>query len=252
MIDFSSLFHQSSKDHRQGGAVHIPKDQSEWPAAWRTVYYKTYPRLKRIVLPEVENTADFYDLIKKRKSQRNFDRAPVDLSKLSTILKNSCGVTHNWSAGQSRAQPSGGGRFPIEIYPIVLRGSAELPSGVYHYGVRDHALDVLWERGFSDEDVARLFTYEWARDASFFLVMTGVFYRNQMKYGERGYRYVLLEAGHIGQNVYLNAAALDVKCCALGGTFDVNLEKLMDIDGITESVVYALALGLVDNFRSRQ
>ena len=73
--------------------------------------------------------------------------------------------------------------------------------------------------------------------------MTAVFSRNQMKYGERGYRYVLLEAGHIGQNMYLNAAALSLKCCALGGTIDSKLEKFLDIDGITESVVYAVAFG---------
>jgi SagB-type dehydrogenase family enzyme len=73
--------------------------------------------------------------------------------------------------------------------------------------------------------------------------MTDVFWRNQNKYGERGYRYILLEAGHIGQNIYLVSEALGLKCCALGGTRDENLEELVDIDGVTESVVYALAVG---------
>ncbi len=243
MIDFSSFFHQSSKDHRQEGAINIPKDSTDWPAEWKTVFYKTYPRFEKIVLPETKHSADFYDLLRKRRSQRDFIRTAIDIEAISTILKNSCGVINTGKEGHSRAQASGGARFPIEVYPIVLRGTEKLPSGLYHYGVRDHVLDTLWRRTFTDEDIAQLFTYEWVQNASVVFVMTAVFSRNQMKYGERGYRYVLLEAGHIGQNMYLNAAALSLKCCALGGTIDSKLEKFLDIDGITESVVYAVAFG---------
>ena len=73
--------------------------------------------------------------------------------------------------------------------------------------------------------------------------MTSQFERTQMKYGERGYRYILLEAGHIGQNICLVSETLGLKCCALGGTMDKNLEELLDIDGETESVVYGFAIG---------
>lgn len=243
MIDFSKLFHQSSKDHTQGGAVRIPEKLKDWPQEWKTTYYKTYPRFKKIELPEVERSADFFSLVKKRKSERDFRKLPVDIEALSTLLQYSCGVTKTGTNGHSRAQASGGGRFPIEIYPIVFRGSEALRSGLYHYNVREHALDVLWQRPFADEQIKELFTYEWVQDASAVILMTAVFYRNQMKYGERGYRYILLEAGHIGQNIYLNAAALGLKCCALGGTRDENLEKLLGIDGVAESVVYAVALG---------
>lgn len=76
-----------------------------------------------------------------------------------------------------------------------------------------------------------------------FFLMTAVFHRNQVKYGERGYRYILIETGHIGQNLYLVSEAAGIKCRALGGTRDENIEKLLDIDGIGESVVYAVAVG---------
>jgi SagB-type dehydrogenase family enzyme len=242
MIDFSKLFHQSSKDHTQGG-LYPPKDFSEWPEEWKKFYYKDYPRLQKITLPKTSLNADFYTLIKNRKSERDFSKNPATIEQLSTLLQYSCGITHNSKGMQSRAQPSGGARFPLEVYPIVFRDSSDVPSGLYHYNVREHALDSLWRRSFSEEEIGELFTYPWARSASFALVITGVFYRTQMKYGERGYRYILIEAGHIGQNVYLNAGALGLKCCALAGTQDQNLEKLLDIDGVSESVVYALALG---------
>lgn len=243
MIDFSKLFHHSSKDHTQGGAVRIPKDSADWPEAWKTTYYKAYPRFKKIELPETEVAADFYSLVKKRKSERDFRKLPMDINALSTLLKYSCGITRTWETGNSRAQASGGARFPIEVYPLIFRGSEALRSGIYYYNVRDHALDVMWERPFDATQIGELFTYEWMQNATAVILMTAVFHRNQMKYGERGYRYTLLEAGHIGQNIYLNAGALGLKCCALGGTRDENLEKLLDIDGVAESVVYAVALG---------
>ena len=243
MIDFSKLFHQSSKDLRQGGAVNIPSDSEKWPKEWKTIYYKAYPRFRKIPLLDTPPQKDFYELVRNRKSERDFTGRVIPLDALSTLLKYSCGITHMDEKKQSRAQASGGARFALEVYPLIFRGTADVPSGVYHYNVREHALDVLEEKEFSAETISELITYEFARTASMALIITAIFHRNQMKYGERGYRYMMLEAGHIGQNVYLNAAALGLKCCALGGTRDENIERLLGIDGITESVMYALVLG---------
>lgn len=247
--DFSKVFHQSSKDHIKGAKGEVPRIHlypKEWPEEWKTTYYKAYPRLPKIDLDNSPPQADFFDLVRKRQSRRDFTRAPITEQELSLLLKYSCGNTRPMELEPGRfrrAQPSGGARFPVELYPIVFRPSEDLKAGLYHYNVKAHALDVLWEREFRDEEIGELFTYPFVRDAAVGLVMTAVFGRVQNKYGERGYRYVLLEAGHIGQNVYLVSEALGLKCCALTGTWDENLEKLIDIDGITESVVYALAVG---------
>ncbi len=88
---------------------------------------------------------------------------------------------------------------------------------MYHYDVKEHALDVLWQRSFTKADIANLFVYDWIGEASCALLMTAVFWRNQVKYGQRGYRYVLLEAGHIGENGYLTAEALGGGGCGMGG-----------------------------------
>jgi len=163
--------------------------------------------------------------------------------RLSTLLKYACGIVSEAGAGHHRAQPSGGGRYPIEVYPVVFAGSSEIPSVFYHYGVKRHELDVLWQRAFTKEDIAAFFTYPWAQDATLGLFLTAVFNRNQMKYGERGYRQILIEAGEIVQNIYLVSTALGLQCCAIDGVREPDIEKLLDVDGITESVVVSLVLG---------
>jgi SagB-type dehydrogenase family enzyme len=91
--------------------------------------------------------------------------------------------------------------------------------------------------------MGELFAYSWVQDASVALILTGVFSRTRVKYGQRGYRYTMLEAGHIGQNVYLVSEALGLKCRGMGGSYDIALEQLLGIDGENESVLYTLILG---------
>lgn len=256
-IDYSKIFHQSSKILAKN-RVSASEKYEDWPEEWKTTYYKAYPRLPKIDLTEdspstealsrteaiIKEDAVFFNLIKKRQSRRNFNDQPINKKELSLLLKYSCGNTSPMEHGRyHRAQPSGGARFPIEVYPIVFRSSEDLKTGLYHYNVKDHKLDVLWDRKFNDKEIDELFTYDWVKNAAVAIIMTAVFWRNQNKYGERGYRMILQESGHIGQNIYLVSEALGLKCCALSGTVDDNLEKLIDIDGITESIVYALALG---------
>jgi len=241
--DFSGIFHQSSKNLLKGHP-YIPEDSHEWPEEWCTTYYKTYPRMPQVPLSDERLSADFFELVSRRSSKRDFSKTPIDFTELSTLLKYSCGITGKLDHGHNRrAQPSGGARFPIEVYPLLFRSNDKLASGLYHYNVKDHALDVLLERQFSDKDIHSFFTYPWVKDASAALILTAIFWRTQNKYGERGYRYILLEAGHIAQNVYLVAEALGLRCCALAGTRDEKIEELLDIDGITESLVYAVVLG---------
>lgn len=237
-LDFSNLFHQSSKEHARN-----PIDSSQWPDAWKTIYYKEYPSFKKIALSDVPPEKDLFSAIISRKSGRNYSEEPITKDELSVLLKYSCGEINDMDGKVRRAQASAGARFPIEIYPIVFRGTEDLPSGLYHYNVREHSLDVLWKKNFTKEEIGKIFTYEWIQDAALGIVMTAVFERTQSKYKERGYRCILLEAGHIGQNLYLVSDALGLECCALSGTRDESMEEFIDIDGVTESVVYGFSFG---------
>lgn len=237
--NFSKVYHLLSK--RVGG-THSPEN---FHKEWLTTYYKRYSRLPQIPLGDIiSDHADFFTLVKERKSRREYTNTPLFKAELSTLLRYSCGITGYLDENRAgRAQPSGGARFPIEVYPLIFRGNNDIQSGLYHYNVQDHALESLWEKDFTEEEIDKLFSYSWVKQASLVIVMTAIFWRNQNKYGGRGYRMVLQESGHIAQNIYLASGALGLGCCALAGTRDEALEDLLDIDGNTESLVYAVAIG---------
>lgn len=239
------IFHQATKKHKP-----IPKDLSQWPKAWTIVSRKEYPRLKKIPLLSDENDGepalakrDILALLHGRRSFREFSDKSIGLRELSSLLKHSIGIVGVRADGKdAHSYPSGGGRYPIETYVLILRDGEGLSCGLYHYDVKSHSLSVL-SSDIRAEETDSLFNYPWVKNASLVLFHTAFFERTQMKYGDRGYRYILIEAGHIGQNICLMAQALGLKTCALAGTVDQKVEELLDIDGISESLIYAISVG---------
>lgn len=248
-------YHISDFFHRSARNDGMPPDRGEWPAEWTRVYFKSYPRLPRLDLtPYLGELAQcmLADALRKRRSARDFSGVPFTLERISNLLYYAAGIQdvaehrrkHDWDSSR-RFYPSAGSRYPLEIYPLVLRGDGELKGGLYHYDVKDHALEVLWEKDFlKDKTLEGAFVHPHMLDASVILFMTAVFWRTQMKYQEEGYRFVLQEAGHLGQNLYLVSEALGLGCSAIGGYTDTDrIERLLDVDGVTESSVYAFAIG---------
>jgi SagB-type dehydrogenase family enzyme len=243
-MQFWDLYHHSSKDRAKGHPP-IPADSSQWPEEWKRISYKTYPRLPRIPLERESLSADLGQALFSRASRRKFTGEPLGKKELSSLLLYSCGISQKSDLGFARrTYPSGGARFPLEVYLVLFKGSDDVPAGLYHYDVANHQLEVLLQRSFSREDIQALcIDKEWKYDCAGMFVMTGIFARTLNKYGERGYRYVLQETGHVGQNLYLTAEALKLNCCAIGSAEDTAIEELLDIDGKTESVIYSLAIG---------
>ncbi len=222
--------------------MHIPQDNSLWPESWKTVTYKILERAKRIVLERhIPHTADFYTIAAGRTSPSAFAPGSLTLEQLSHLLQLSYGEK-NKDAVARRPVPSGGARYPLEMY-VLAWDVQGLEPGVYHYNIKEHALEHLFWKDFSKADIMRYVSYPWVETGGALLVMTGIFARSTQKYGSRGYRYTLLEAGHVGQMIYLNAKYLGFNARALAGTNDLALEDLLDINGSEESVVYAIGLG---------
>ena len=73
--------------------------------------------------------------------------------------------------------------------------------------------------------------------------MSAVLYRTRIKYEERGYRFILMECGHIAQNLYLISEAMKLKCCSIGGFVDEKFNNLLDLQGQSEKTMYLVAIG---------
>jgi SagB-type dehydrogenase family enzyme len=237
---FSFVYHENSKIVRR----EIPSDDSLWPKEWKTVYYKVYPRFEKIPLPKGSIELPLQDALHNRRSDRAFEGRGVSLQNLGLLLQHSLGIRNHPQAGVSRTHPSGGGRYPIETYVCVFKAGEGLKRGVYHYDVKDHTLTMLPGEVPEIGGEQRFFNYEFSQRASVGLMFTAIFERTYMKYGERSYRFILLEAGHISQNVYLVSQALKLRCTAMGGARggDDSVEKILDIDGYSESLVHIMLL----------
>lgn len=90
--------------------------------------------------------------------------------------------------------------------------------------------------------MAKITGQDWVKKSSAVLIISAIYKRTEIKYGSRGFRYVLLEAGHVGQNIYLIASALKLKCCVIGGYLDKEINALLDLDPDQEIVLYLIAL----------
>jgi len=236
-------YHALSKDISMGGRVNIPRDMEEWPKSWKTVEYKHYKRCPSVPLLPLEQCRlvnPLTDTLFSRKSNRDFEeRGYVMTHKvLSTFIANTISKTK----GNYRIYPSGGARYPLEFY-FFLKRSSDMALGIYHYNVEDHALTLL--KGIEHIDLSSrpIHGYEWANHTAVDVFISAIFERNFRKYGERGYRYVMLEAGHVSQNFYLVSTALGLSSTAVAGVLDINVEDMLYLDGKYESLVHTFLLG---------
>ncbi len=127
---------------------------------------------------------------------------------------------------------------------MILR-KGEVRPGLYHYNVKKHALETLLEGNFN-KYLNYLYKQDIAKGVSMLIVVTSIPIRTAIKYPTQWQRFILLEAGHLGQNVYLVSEAMDIGCCAIGGWDDTSINKLLDIDGKYESIAHLIAVGKIN------
>jgi SagB-type dehydrogenase family enzyme len=185
------------------------------------------------------------DAILKRRSRSEFGPEPLALAELATLLQLSAGITGRIDGHAHtvhlRASPSAGALYPIELY-VNAQNVSGLDPGTYHFAPFPCGLELVGE-GDPCERLARLTHTPQLEAAACVLALTGVPARARIKYGERAYRFLLLEAGHIAQNLLLTATALDLASLPIGGFVDAELDDLLGIDGVEEISLYVIAAG---------
>jgi SagB-type dehydrogenase family enzyme len=181
------------------------------------------------------------DALRRRHSDAPHALRPLRLSHLSAVLDAAYRASPRPPGLLRRPVPSGGALYPLELYVAALAVDGVLPA-VAHYHPARHSLELLRPVRRS-EVAAAVVDPKVVEHGAALLVVTGMFWRARFKYGLRGYRFALLEAGHVAQNVLLAAAALRLPALPLGGFYDRRVEELVGADGLDEAAVYAIVLG---------
>ncbi len=205
--------------------------------------YKNYPKAKVTKLPEPDYQGmPLEEAIGKRRSIRNYSGKPVNLFQLSRLLFSAQGITGKIYNKHLRTAPSAGALYPFEIY-VIANNVEDLPQGIYHYAVLNHTLELIEAGDFRKEITSAGLKQEMLGDADITFVLSAIFDRVRYKYGERGFRYAYIEAGHISQNIYLQAVSLGLGSVSVGAFLDSKVNNLIDVDGEKEAVIYLHAVG---------
>lgn len=247
-FSLAELYHQNTRLVRSVSASHtLTDDELSWGTQGKAI--KPYAFAHRIALPHTDPALErnLFEAITSRHSVRQWDARAVTIEQLAALLRYGAGIVRQSPTedqpAYARAAPSGGARYPLEIYPIVLRVQ-DVPVGVYHYNYLRHALDVLHQSESTLTNLLPGALYpEAVSGTAVVFFLTAVWERTCSKYADRGYRYTLLEAGHIAQNICLVARSLGLGTLCLAGWFEDAVEDVLGIDGLAESMVYSVLAG---------
>ncbi len=189
-------------------------------------------------VPKADSGVSVEKALRERRSVREFKRTPLALNELSQLVWAAQGIS---GPAGLRTAPSAGALYPLELY--VLAGKVEgLAAGIYKYNPRGHELMRIVEgdkrHGLSEAALSQ----SSIRDAAAVFVFAAVYERSTIKYGRRGVRYVHMEAGHAGQNVCLQAVALNLGAVVTGAFDDEQVKKIVNMTA-NEEPLYLIPVG---------
>src|SRR5438309_4043508 len=198
-----------------------------------------------IALPDGEG--GLLDILRRRESCRSFAPRMLPAAILGELLAGTYALARvvtfpNGIEMDARTVPSAGGLYPLELY-LLLRRVEGIADGVYHYRVRDHALEPMAALPEREALSAALLAEPFLEHANAVVLFVGVLDRTLHKYGARGYRYILLEAGHAAQNLCLLAAERGLSSLCAGGFMDARMNALLGFKQGREAVVYCVGAG---------
>lgn len=186
--------------------------------------------------PDHEGDVSVEEAIKRRRTVRSFSSRTIRKEDLSQLLYAAQGITQD--RGFKRAAPSGGALYPLDVYTVVGdKGVEGLDAGVYRYIPSDHRMEQV-STGDRKRPLAQASLHQmWMSKPPLNLVITSEYSRICSKYGERGVRYAMMEAGHVGQNIFLQAESLGLKAGIVGAFEDKEVIHVLGIPKIHEPLL---------------
>ena len=241
--DFAESVHQISDQ-----AKNVPYPPLQKPLPKGEVKLVSLPQPDRDLLTK----PGFHRLLVERQSRRKFTDQELSQAELSYLLWSTQGVIVELGEGYAsrRPVPSAGARHPFETYLAVNRVE-ELDPGIYRYLPFDHKLFYI---GPSDNLPARLteanLGQKFVGNAPVVFAWSCIPYRAEWRYMGHAHKNMLLDAGHICQNLYLAAEALGLGTCAIGAYDQAAMDAILELEGEDEYTVYLAPVGKIPDFRS--
>jgi len=216
--------------------------------AKRPESFKKYDNVEKIKLPmpNLNRIININEIIKKRKSIREFSDKPISLDDISYLCWFSTGIQRIEHNFRFRTTPSAGALYPIETY-LVVNNVDNLEQGIYHYSILDYSLEIVKKGNFKEKMVMAALGQEFCRSASIIFCHSAIFGRSIWKYSQRAFRYIYIEVGHIAQNLSLAVAALNLGGCHIGAFFDDLINDIIGLDGENESILYLTPIGSLNH-----
>jgi len=179
--------------------------------------------------PSQKGGMSLAEAITRRRSIRRFVPQPISHSQLAQLLGAAQGTSD--ASGRHRTAPSAGATYPLEIFAVCGTNCIEgIGGGIYHYNTDSHSLTLRHKEdvrlGLSRAALGEESIYEAPLD----IVICAVYERTLSRYGDRGRRYVHIEVGHAGQNIYLQAAALGLATVAIGAFYDEQVRNVLQLE----------------------
>ncbi len=236
MLKATKDFYKKTKLNKKG----FEFEEKEAPLTHVKVFYKEYPRFKSIPLEKIEDEGEFHTLLDIRESSRYFSDTPINFQDLSIIL-NSCRIVNPTRDPEKRTYPSGGARFPVELY-LLSYNVEDLEEGAYHYNIKNSSLELLLKQSLKNK--RRELISPFLENPAATIFFTSVISRSEIKYGYRSYPYSLIEAGHMGQNIHLKCSEIGIGSCPVSGFIDDNIIRILDLTE-NEIPLYSISLGRI-------
>jgi SagB-type dehydrogenase family enzyme len=206
------------------------------------------PNTRAIPLPKppdiIVPAQELRTAIEKRRSVRHYSRDPLTIQELACLCWCTQGIVEVKAPFYTlRNVPSAGGRHALETYLLINRIKG-LQPGLYRYLPFSHALiTVDLSSGITDAIMSACLGQAFVRSSAVTFIWSAVIYRMVWRYGERAYRLVHLDAGHVCQNLYLAAEQIGCGTCAIGAFDDQKIADVLGIDGNEEFILYCAAVG---------
>ncbi|MBF0384991.1 MAG: SagB/ThcOx family dehydrogenase [Candidatus Omnitrophica bacterium] len=186
--------------------------------------------------------------ISSRRSQKDYTGRPISVEQLSQLLFAAYGVTGKDFDRPLRSAPSAGAIYPFEIYAAV-NNVKEISPGIYKYDGLTHSLKFLRGGEFLREIISASYGQDFMEESSVVLILSVSPDKMIERYGQRGWRYLYMEAGHISENIYLEAVSLGLGSVSVGAFIDEQMDKVLGVDGIKEKVLYLQSVGAINEKR---